>query len=192
MRLYVYEVILFKSLKMNWERFLLYGIISIVSTIFLATLKDGHTQEIETNVEGNFELRMSKLYQFLGIGSILLFGGFSIYGVLFGDKTDAVAAIITFIVLGGLGALMTIFYRNHKVWFNQQIITIQNWRGRKTSIEWGDIVKMHFNHLGGYLKIETKDKVLKIHQHLIGLKEFTDLMEKKTKWTAKKLRIPLD
>ena len=188
----MHELNLFKFLKMNWERFLMYGIIGIVSTVFLAALKSEHTQAIETNEEGNFELHMSKLYHYLGVGSIFLFGGFSIYGVLFGDKTDAIAAIITFIILGGLGALMTLFSRNHKVWFNQQIITIQNWKGRKTSIEWGDIIKMHFNHLGGYLKIETKDKVVKIHQHLIGLKEFTDLMEKKTKWTAKKLRIPLD
>jgi len=45
--------------------------------------------------------------------------------------------------------------------------------------------------MSGYIKIKSLDKTIKLSSHLIGLKEFIKIMEKQTKWTAKKIKFPI-
>ena len=70
-------------------------------------------------------------------------------------------------------------------------VAVQDWRKRIEIIRWEEINEITFNPFSGYLKIRGINKRITVHQHLVGLKEFTNKMEEKTKWNASELKLPI-
>ncbi|UZR97852.1 hypothetical protein [Chondrinema litorale] len=86
-----------------------------------------------------------------------------------------------------------ILYYNHHLSFNEKTIIVSNNYGKINSIDWDQIKDIKFNAFAGTITIKSNNGiVIKIHQYIVGLKRFTDMIEKKTAWTAKELRIPVN
>jgi len=94
------------------------------------------------------------------------------------------------LIFGGLSAPLLMYYYNHELEFDEESIVVKNWKGKVDKIKWSEIENVKFSPMWGYLKLKTKSKKLNLYQHLVGLVEFVKLMEIKTKFTAKELKLP--
>ena len=175
---------------MDWSKIITYGLIGLAVSLAANYMNRGTNQEIAKNSNGELELSMNKLYQILGYASI----GFAsiLIAVLFYQETEMyMVKILIILLFGGLGVACLMYYQNHKLKFNDERIIVQNWRKKIEEIAWDEIDKIKFNRFSGYLKIRGLNKKMSIHQHLVGLKNFTNKMEEKTKWKTSELKLPI-
>lgn len=156
-------------------------------------LNKASSKKVSKNENGWYELRMNRLYQFIGISVGIM--GLSFLYLTIGEQHSSSLMIILVISLGfsSLGLTCFLWYRNHKLRFNDTTIIALNVYGKPSSLSWDDITDISFNGLSGQITLVGKDaNTVKAHQHLVGLGSFVELIESKTKWTAKSLRLPIN
>lgn len=165
----------------------MYGLIGLAVSFSLSYMNKGTNQSVGRNAEGFVELRMNKFYQILGY--VVLGLGFIILLVIiyYQEKEMTLIGALAILFVVGLGLPVLLYYRNHKVYFNEETVTVISWTGKKQVIRWEEIQKISFNAFSGYLKLFGLANKVKMHQHLVGLKEFIKMMEEKTNWTAKSI-----
>jgi hypothetical protein len=94
-------------------------------------------------------------------------------------------------IFGGLGVKLILLYLNHYLLFDDQFIQVRNAKGVVTSIDWDKLQTASFNSFSGYFVLSTKTgSKLKVHQHLVGLNKFIELLEVKKGWTYSDLKFP--
>lgn len=148
-------------------------------------------QKVEQNTNGAIELKLHRSYQvigYIGIGFALMFVLVAIFQPEDGLYLIAFAMLVLF---GGGGLFCLLYYQNHVLSFNDDIIMVKSWLGKYEEVTWDTIHEIKFHRLSGCLKLKGENKQLSIHQHLRGLKTFTDKMEEKTKWTVSELKLPI-
>jgi hypothetical protein len=172
------------------EKIILYGLVSIIVTLALRYARKGSEKNIVPTKNGQFYLRMNKLYGIMGI--IGFFFGLFITVMIIITNSGLPFAIITLLIFLGTGLPCFIYYKNHCLKFNDKLIEVKNFFGREKRISWIEIQNISFNHFSGLLTIlDNKGNKIKIHQHIVGLSSFLKMMKEKTNWTADKLRIPI-
>ena len=176
---------------MDWEKILTYGLIGIVVTLFMNYLNRSANQGSIKNKFGKYELRMNRLYQIVGLISIFIAIVFLIAAIYYQDKEIYVIGFAMVLLFGGLGIPLLLFYINHKLVFDENKITSTGWTKKETTLRWDEITKISFSPFSGKIKVQGQNSQLNIHQHLVGLKEFVNLMESKTKWRASDLKLPI-
>ena len=180
-----------KEKPMDWEKVIMYGLIGLAVSLAMNYMNKGASQEIEKSTNGEIELRMNKLYQILGYLSIGFASSLVIAALFYQEQEMYIVGIAMLLLFGGLGIPCLMYYQNHKLRFDDEKITVQNWRKKIKEIAWREIDDIRFNPFSGYLEIRGLDKKMAIHQHLVGLKKFTDKMEEKTKWRTSELKLPI-
>ena len=173
---------------MDWEKVLTYVLSGLAVSLVLNYMNKGASQGIASGLNGQIALRMNKLYQILGYVSIGIALIFVVAALYYQEKGMYIIGILMLFLFGGLGILCLMYYQNHKVEFDDKKITVQNWRKKIEEITWDEINDIKFHPFSGYLRLRGLNKEMAIHQHLVGLKEFTNKMEEKTKWKTKELR----
>ena len=175
---------------MDWEQIITSGLIGITITLVFSYMNNGANEEIEIQSNGDIELRMNKFYHILGYLSIGFASIFVMAALYYQDKEMYILGFAMLLLFGGLGLLILMYYLNHKLMFNEDKIIVHNWRREVQEIYWTEITEIKFNAFSGYLKINGRNKNLKIHYHLVGLKEFTKRIDQKTKWKSSNLNLP--
>lgn len=171
-----------------------YGLIAISVTLTLSYLSKATSKEVVSNEEGQYLLRMHKLYYIVGIIA-LVFGAIFVVSPLIVDHPDLTLYIIIFLMLllfGGLGLLSVLYFRRHYVLFDDTKVEVSSPFGGTKSLLWNEIAKANFNPSSGLLTLTSKtgDKA-KVHYHLVGFPRFVEQLENKTIWTAKQLKLPI-
>ena len=126
---------------------------------------------------GKTELRLHKLYLYLGYAGIAIATVFIGAAAWYRDTELYVIAFLMVGLFGGIGTLLLMNYRNHLLRFDDQWVTVHSWTGREQQVAWRDISAISFNAVSGYLLVEGPFKTLKIHHHLVGLKSFVVKVE---------------
>lgn len=175
--------------------YFLYAIVGVTVTAALSYLNKATGKHIDSNENGEFLLRMNKLYNIVGyIGFVT--GLIVTIGPLLTDKPDFVTYLLvflTFFILVGLGLLAVLFYRNHYLRFDNSKIEVRTPFAKTRTMEWAEIKKASFNPGSGFLTlIDEHGRKIKVHQHIVGLGRFVSYLESKTDWTAKKLKLPVE
>lgn len=176
------------------ETIIPYTIISIAVSIALAFLTKSTEKSIDKDESGNFNLKMNKLYGIIGIISVLfglLFLIFIPLTVGVNESEIWIVVILILLISFGLGIPCLMYYRNHRVIFNSNSIIVSNVFGKVKEIKWSDIIDVRYKAFSGLLILTTKIEQIKVHQHLVGLSNFVEFIEKKTKCTIKELKIPI-
>src|SRR5690606_25037750 len=109
------------------------------------TYLSGYALERIEPIEGTYELRLPRFYEFFGFGSIVI--GFFVF-ILMGIKfhfEDIMAGLFMLFIFEGLGLVCVLWYRNHKVIFNKFTVSSTNWLGKTTAIEWKRVYNISFN-----------------------------------------------
>lgn len=175
------------------DKFVLYAIVGISVTIALMFLNKVASRRSVSNEHGWHELRMNRLYQIAGILVGIIGLSFLLIGLNEQDSTALIAVVIISLGFSALGFISLLWYLNHRLNFNEQFLSASNFYGKSTSLTWNEISNITFNSFSGLITITATDgKKIKAHQHLAGLNSFIELMEQKTKWTAKSLKLPLN
>jgi len=177
------------------ENIILFVIIGITVSTVLVFLTRATSKSITPNQSGQYILRMNRLYGILGVIGLVFGLLFMIFLSLSADENDGriwIMVVFMLLIFWGAGIPCLMYYRNHKVTFNENSITATNVYGKVKEIKWSDILDIKFKVFSGQLVLKTKDEVIKVHQHLVGLSKFVAFIENKIKWTRKELRIPLE
>ena len=176
------------------ENIILYSLIGIAVSLALLFLTKSTDQNVSVDADGFYNLRMNKFYGIIGVVAILI-------GVLFGilmplreERIDSgliFGIVLMLVIFCGTGIPCLMYYRNHRVSFDNKSIKVINVYGNRKEIQWSDISDIKFRALSGLLVIYTSNESVKLHQHLVGLGKFMGVLETKTKWTREELRIPI-
>ena len=171
---------------MDGEQVISYGVIGVAISFAISMIinfrKKRASQEVGDNVKDEIELKIGKFYQIVGYHGIVMAFIFPI-GALFYQETEMyIMGVTLFLLFGGLGLLLVMYYRNHRLRFDDHKIIVHSWRNKIEEITWQEIEEIKFNQTSGYLKIMGINKKLLIHKDLVGLHEFIQKMEEKTDW----------
>ena len=174
----------------NPQLFILIAVLVGASYIIL---RSGSSTKIVSGADGRISLKMHILYGVIGNTGLALSFIFWIAWLVIGpnDKHAGSWILLLAVFFFCISVPIAGLYKNHRVEFDDESITVKNFWGRKATIKWKEISSVHFQHLTNYLVIDTSGGiVLKVHQHLKGFKTFVDKMESQTHFKGKDLRIP--
>lgn len=168
-------------------------ILAITASV-LALLNKGSSKTVEKNDFEEYELRLNKLYHYVGYG-IMLVSVVLLISLIFAiniKETEASILIgLLMVFFGGFGILLILYYKNHKLSFNDKYLVIQNSRGKVTELKWHQIEKIKFSSTSGYIKVTALNEKHIIHSHLVGLKLFLQKLEQHTDFKVADLKIPI-
>jgi glucan phosphoethanolaminetransferase (alkaline phosphatase superfamily) len=176
------------------EKIILYTIIGIAVSTALAFLSKATGTSIATDESGLYNLRMNKFYGMMGLVGLVFGLLFLIFLPLTAEQIDKgilTGIVLMLLIFWGTGIPCFMYYRNHKVSFDNNSIKTTNVYGKVKEIQWSDISDIRFNAFSGLLVLKTNNETIKVHQHLVGLLKFIEHIENKTKWTRKELKVPI-
>ena len=75
----------------------------------------------------------------------------------------------------------------NKITLNSQRIVQRNMWGKIKTIELNEIKSIKFNRFSLYLKISNGEKVIKCHDHLVGIEEIINMLNEKTNITRNQI-----
>ena len=176
---------------MDWEKILTYGLIGFAVALFMNYLNRSANRGSIKNKSGQYELRMNRLYQIVGLLSIFIAIVFLIAAIYYQEKEMYIIGFAMVLLFGGLGIPLLLYYINHRLIFDEDKITSTGWTKKEITLRWDEITEISFSPFWGKIKVQGQNSQLNIHQHLVGLKEFVKLMENKTMWKASNLKLPI-
>lgn len=170
------------------EKIITHVCVAVAVGLALSYLQKGAGRQEVSAYTGHF-LRMNKFYAVIAVVSIVL--GLIIDIMLILGK-EFILTLLPILIFWLPAVFCFLYYKNHYLKFNESTIEVRSWLGKQQIIHWAEIQNISFNHLSGLLTITDKNGVeVKIHQHIVGLISFVNMMEGKTSWTAKGLRLPI-
>jgi hypothetical protein len=143
-------------------------------------------------VDNRFELRLPKLYLWLGWVSTTIGCAALLIPILdSGNETATWGIAILFLAMfGGLGSCLLLYYYNHFIAYNGRNIIISNRRKQQTTTAWESLTNIEFTPLSGCLKVQTKKKWFNVSSHFVGVRAFLNELEVRTELDASKLKLP--
>jgi len=168
-----------------------YGIIAFLVPLALAYLQRGTGEKVTKSKNGQIILRMNKFYGIIGLFGVCL--GLAIATMIVVTNGFVGVALMPLLIFVGTGLPCVLYYQNHILKFDEHTIEVKSVFGKVKSVKWADTHSVSFGAVSGLLSItDSKGTRVKIHQHIVGLSEFIKMMEAKTKWRAKDLKIPIE
>lgn len=164
------------------EKFILYTLLGIAISAALAFLTKSTGKSVATNESGQFNLRMNKLYGILGVIGLLFGLLFLIFFPLTAGVNDSgvwIGVILMLLIFWGAGIPCLMYYRNHRVTFSENAITVTNMYGKSKEIKWSAISDIRFNAFSELLVMKSQSNQVKVHQHLVGLSKLIEFIENK-------------
>lgn len=163
-------------------------LVALVSSYLNKSIK----KRVRSSLGGYFELRLHKLYWYMGISFMSLgFIGFLAAGLTIKDGNEWGIGLAFLLLFGGLGYISAIWYTNHTVHFNSNRIESINFYKNKVTLDWSDITAIKFNPVTGLLIFtNAHGKKIKAHQHLVGLGELLRMIETETRWKIEDVNVP--
>lgn len=156
---------------------LFYGIVGLVVYAALYWLNKTAKTRIHPDKTGETTLRMNKLYFILGsLVSIMwiVFVAFLSTSASNDWTIFILLILIVSIVSIGPGIPCILWYLNHKVTFDNDRIHVSDIYGKMKTVLFRDIVSMNTNIFTGMLELKTQNDSVKIHQHLVGVKNLIE------------------
>ena len=175
------------------EKIIIYSIIGVLITLLLSYLNKQSKTKISPIKEDYYELRINKAYWYFFIISIVIgLLGFIISIIEIEVETGLKVGLTFLVLFGSLGSYFAFWYINHKLNFDSRKIEVKSFYGKISSIKWNEIKLIKFNLLSGLLILtDNKQNQIKVHMHLVGFGELLKMMESKTNWKIKDLKIPI-
>lgn len=175
---------------MNRENIITYGLVGFVVTLVMTFLNKAAGKQLMKSESGEYELRIHNLYNMIGLSAVGI-GLIGIVAFLVYQEPDMIyMAIVLNIIFTPLGIVCILWYKNHKLIFNEKEVTTVNWLGKATTIQWTAINSINFNPFSGQVILKANKTTLKAHQHLMGLSDFFTTLTLKTNLPIDGLKLP--
>lgn len=166
---------------------LMYAVIAIaVNLVFLYVNKKSNSS-VSPIKDNLYELRLHKLYWYIGLFAATSAVILATFAVLDGEVIIGLAFLL---MMGGVGIVSALWYANYRLKFDTELISTISAYGKKTEVQWQDIDSVKYSTFTGQIVFKTNtNEKLKVHQHVVGLKDVIRMMESKT--TLKKADVKL-
>lgn len=167
--------------------------IGLAVLVALLYLNRATRKKITPDAAGRYYLRMNNLYSLAGITGLLIGLGLTISSLFRDEPFTWETAMLIGVILGiswGAGIPSLLYYKNHRVIFDDAALTVVNVFGTPTTIPWQEITAARLKPLTGMIAIHTATTTVKVHHHLVGLSHLVNKMTEKKGWTANQLGIP--
>ncbi|MEZ4888933.1 MAG: hypothetical protein R3E32_29675 [Chitinophagales bacterium] len=176
---------------MVWVNLITIAATGVIIHLIMSYISTYVNTDVSKNSKGQYVLRANKFYKNAGL-IVLCLAIFIIFMMLYTEGKDKITLAIVF---GGLMLSLPIYclvyYYNHRVIFDDKRIQKTGFTGKTTETTWAEIISISFSPFSSSLKIHLeRRRVIKISNQLVGFISFVEMMEKKTKWTAKGLKLP--
>ena len=163
------------------EQIITIGLTAFVTAIAMNHLSKSSEQEVVVNEMGYTVLRMNKLYKILAWILIGIALSFILVAIYLHEEGMYIISFLILLFFGGFSCALLMYYKNHKVEFNDDLIIIHSWKGEREELRWDETEIVKYNKLTGHLKLHYKNKKLSIHEHLVGFKMLLNKLEEKKK-----------
>jgi len=165
---------------------------SLVVTFTMRYLNKKSTLNLTPNSTGEFQLRMNKLYYYLGLICISLTIFAIVICLINIEGDDKWIAIIGFAsIFGALGMICYLWYINYYVILDSKYIITNSVLNKRQEIEWDKIARVSFSNTSGLLTFYADNHMkVKVHMHIVGFNEVLNSMERNTKFRKKDLKVP--
>jgi len=171
------------------EDILPYAITTVAVLLFYRAVTKSSQKVIEMNPHGLTSLRLHILYQILGFLALLFTLIFSI-GILLNEDNAIFIIFFCWLLFGSLGVFLLLWYYKHEVQFDEEQLIVSSWLGKSQDLKWSELEEVRFLAFSGQIKMKGEGKVLKLHQHLVGLSTLLTVMEKHTPFKKSELNLP--
>ncbi len=164
-------------------------LISLITGIVFWYSETKSNKKLKKEITGRYSLKANLVYKVVGIICIII--GVILVNVMilnWNEEIKVIAPIVASMFLIS-GTLITMFYNNFRVEFDELRIIITNWIGQKKTFYWNEIIKINFVSSIKCLKIKSKTKQTLINQDAIGFISFIEMMELKTDYSRENLKI---
>jgi len=161
---------------------------TVFTIILLVYLRIKSRNKISTNATN--ELGINKFYLVAGIFFVVI--GITCFFLMSinNDTRSYITAFLGLVLFAGLGLPALMWYFNHKVSFNEEVIKATNSFGKSSEIKWSEITAIQYrNGIGTLQFTSTKGNKLKVHQHIKGFANLLSMIEKKTNYSEKDFKI---
>ena len=156
----------------------------------MAFLNKAASRKIVEREKDVYELRLNKLYLIVGLIAIVI-GFIGVIILLITLEINSLyMAIALNIFFTPLGLICYLWYHNHILTFNNSEISATSWLGKTSTLKWVDINDISFNALSGQLILKGNSKVIKAHQHLVGIDLFVQTLKERTNLSIDNLKLP--
>jgi len=167
---------------------------STIGTLFiiilLAVLRIKSRKKLPNNVTN--KLGINKFYLFAGIFFTIIGVSCFCLMILNNDIKSYITAFLGLALFAGLGLPALMWYFNHKISFNDEVLEVTNSFGKTTKMKWSEITTIKYHNGIGTLQFTNSKCVkLKVHQHIKGLSNLLSMIEKKTNYSEKDFNIGL-
>lgn len=166
------------------RQYIPYAVLAAIIIAIFFVLSSGTNAKVKPDKNGDFKLRMNKIYLIVGWMALILLTGVNFILIQRMNFTsfqeDHVIFIADLLVLP-VAILSIISYRRHNVVFNSDELTINTRNGNSYTFPWEDITDVEYNAFNSNIKIKTRNSgTLKVNQYLIGFKSFIEMLDSRT------------
>ncbi|WP_138432816.1 hypothetical protein [Winogradskyella algicola] len=163
-------------------------LVSLITGIVFWYSETKSNKKLKKEITDRYSLKANLVYKIVGIVCIII--GVILVNVMilnWNEEIKVIAPIVASIFLIS-GTLITMFYDNYRVEFDELRIIITNWLGKKKTFYWNEIIKINLVGSIKCLKIKSKTKQALINQDTIGFISFMEMMELKTGYSMENLK----
>jgi hypothetical protein len=161
------------------------AVLLVMALLFAASKKKPKKDEL-----GNIILQLPKLYPIIGILIIIGGIGLIIFAFFFANGTDQILAAICSLVAMIVGLLLFAKGYISHIKVTDFGITEITMFAKQKEIRWNEITDVSFGKVSLEMKIESSNKNIKAHMHLVGFDELVSKLEEKTGRTRIQIGIP--
>jgi len=167
---------------------ILSGILTAIAMIFVTRyFRKRNQRHVSVDVDNYYTLTMPKAYKVTGIIFMVLSLVSSPWFILSNDWKESSFFSIALIFMFVLGAVPFLFYKNHYLKFNDRFIEVRSLFGNISLCQWNDINGQKYNvTLGVFYILLKSGKRVAIHEHLVGLDRFKEMLHDKTNISLQK------
>ena len=133
-------------------------LVTLITGIVFWYSETKSNKKLKKEITGRYSLKTNLVYKIVGIVCILI--GVILVNVMilnWNEEIKVIAPIVASIFLIS-GTLITMFYNNFRVEFDELRIIITNWIGQKKTFYWNEIIKINFVSSIKCLRIRSKTK----------------------------------
>lgn len=146
----------------------------------------------ELDERGLYTLYMPRFYNIMGYSCLAIGAVFPIAAITVDKSGPAISLLflICFLMFFAFGVLSILFYRNHRVYFDNTYIEVSNCMGKTKATRWIDLASAKFDINSSMIILKDHNgEKLGVQQHLVGLAYFLQLLEAKKGWSAADLKM---
>lgn len=163
---------------------------AMVVTLVMSLLFAASKKKAKEDPEGNLILKLPRLYPIIGL--IMIFGGLGliIFALFYAQGNDIILASTACLIAMLTGLLLYAKGYISNIRVTDQGIVETTIFAKEKEIRWNEIQSISFGAVSLELKIQSSDKKIKAHMHLVGFPEFIAELEEKTGKSKTEMGIP--